>query len=305
MKRPHSHLTSDSEFDWNFDAVPDSELVACCYWEYARESAFMRELCQRCLDGRQNGKEPDAQLWSDLERLAQLGFAAEIFVPGYFHLLEPFTTAQWTGDRALLPAHFPKAWQTLEPRHRARRALIRTSRDINALVPFQRGPIVFAKWITEYCDVEKARASRRPEACRSPREGTAPSGIVPRLFSAGSEISLFEINWSQFTNDEIAAHFRKWLKRNRPTDLGVPDGRGREKARDWRVALERLGMQRLLHEFRLGEMSDACPEAWTRYKKREWYKERKRAGEMFHRLFPFLPKADRPLNWATKGGRSR
>ena len=22
--------------DWNFDAVPDRELVACCYWEYAR-----------------------------------------------------------------------------------------------------------------------------------------------------------------------------------------------------------------------------------------------------------------------------
>lgn len=30
--------------DWNFDAVPDPELVACCYWEYARESAFIREL---------------------------------------------------------------------------------------------------------------------------------------------------------------------------------------------------------------------------------------------------------------------
>src|ERR1022692_3916499 len=27
------------EHEWNFDSVPDGELVACCYWEYARESA--------------------------------------------------------------------------------------------------------------------------------------------------------------------------------------------------------------------------------------------------------------------------
>ena len=29
-----------SELDWNFDTVPDTERVACCYWEYARESAL-------------------------------------------------------------------------------------------------------------------------------------------------------------------------------------------------------------------------------------------------------------------------
>jgi hypothetical protein len=28
--------------EWNFDPVPDGELVACCYWEYARESARIR-----------------------------------------------------------------------------------------------------------------------------------------------------------------------------------------------------------------------------------------------------------------------
>jgi len=32
-----------AEVDWNFAAVPDAELVACCYWEYARESAFIRD----------------------------------------------------------------------------------------------------------------------------------------------------------------------------------------------------------------------------------------------------------------------
>ena len=29
-------LTIDDPHNWNFDAVPDCELVPCCYWEYAR-----------------------------------------------------------------------------------------------------------------------------------------------------------------------------------------------------------------------------------------------------------------------------
>lgn len=33
-----TEIASFSAFDWNFDGVADSVLVACCYWEYARES---------------------------------------------------------------------------------------------------------------------------------------------------------------------------------------------------------------------------------------------------------------------------
>ena len=42
MKSPAQSKTLDSKV-WNFDAVPDGELKACCYWEYARESAFIRD----------------------------------------------------------------------------------------------------------------------------------------------------------------------------------------------------------------------------------------------------------------------
>ena len=41
-----------SPFDWNFDNVPEKELAACCYWEYARESAFIRDVRRRCSDPR-------------------------------------------------------------------------------------------------------------------------------------------------------------------------------------------------------------------------------------------------------------
>jgi len=35
-----------SRYDWDFDNVPDNELVACCYWEYARESSSVRDIAQ-------------------------------------------------------------------------------------------------------------------------------------------------------------------------------------------------------------------------------------------------------------------
>ena len=39
-----------SPLDWNFDNVPENELVACCYWEYARESAFIRDTLREYRD---------------------------------------------------------------------------------------------------------------------------------------------------------------------------------------------------------------------------------------------------------------
>jgi hypothetical protein len=37
MKQPKKFSASEAasltEFDWNFDAVPEEELAACCLWE--------------------------------------------------------------------------------------------------------------------------------------------------------------------------------------------------------------------------------------------------------------------------------
>src|SRR5688572_28010896 len=71
------------------------------------------------------------------------------------------------------------------------------------------------------------------------------------LWESGAEKTVVEINWGIFTNEEIIQAFRKWVKANRPRDVPAPDDKGRNKKRDWLVALERLGMMRLLHQFRL------------------------------------------------------
>jgi len=36
---PSPSETPLEKHEWDFNDVPDAELVACCYWEYARESA--------------------------------------------------------------------------------------------------------------------------------------------------------------------------------------------------------------------------------------------------------------------------
>ena len=73
-----------SPTEWDFERVPDGELVACCYWEYARESAFIRELRQRCWRDHQPVGRPDKQLHTDLQKVQSIGYAANYFLSGFF-----------------------------------------------------------------------------------------------------------------------------------------------------------------------------------------------------------------------------
>src|ERR1017187_10542732 len=95
------------ELDWNFNNVPSDELVACCYWEYARESAFIRDtLLEMRVDvlesvkterNLENSKRPD---WCDkLSRIQSLGYVAEVFVRG--SLFEPGAVRQSIDPRKL------------------------------------------------------------------------------------------------------------------------------------------------------------------------------------------------------------
>jgi hypothetical protein len=107
-------LEKPSEWDWDFDKVPDGELVACCYWEYARESAFIRDVRQRCLQNWQAGGHWDQKLNTDMQRLQSIGYPCEVFIWGFFlHrrlTISPRTkSCQTTGIRRRhrLPGTFP------------------------------------------------------------------------------------------------------------------------------------------------------------------------------------------------------
>jgi len=74
-----------SELDWNFDNVPDDELVAWCYWEYARESAFIRDTLREYRDWFLAGGKWDentGKLGARLEKIQCSSEQAGVFVRG-------------------------------------------------------------------------------------------------------------------------------------------------------------------------------------------------------------------------------
>lgn len=74
-----------SELDWNFDNVPDDELMACCYWEYARESAFIRDTLREYRDWFLAGGKWDentGKLGARLEKIQCSSEQAGVFVRG-------------------------------------------------------------------------------------------------------------------------------------------------------------------------------------------------------------------------------
>jgi len=87
-----------SPLEWNFDNVPESELIACYYWEYARESAFLREFKNRWDAWNRSDHCPD-EIFNGMERIEQNS-------PQVFARLQ----ALWE-----CPS-FPSAWQGLPNR---------------------------------------------------------------------------------------------------------------------------------------------------------------------------------------------
>ena len=123
--------------------------------------------------------------------------------------------------------------------------------------------------------------------------------IVPSVFwVSGKEVTVVSMQWAQFTNDEIANYFRRWVKVNRPAEIPVPSRQGHRLISD-RVNLERLAVMRLLHRYKLAELQIACPEAWKRYHtpNRRWRKDSEQAKAHFRNLLPFLPKNELPRSW--------
>jgi hypothetical protein len=119
------------------------------------------------------------------------------------------------------------------------------------------------------------------------------------IWEDGTESTIVQIAWEHFTNDQIIKSFRDWVK-NRPKQLKKPGKQG-HKYISHRVALERLGILRLLHRFRLADLPKRNPAAWKRYDSpnRRWRKDVQKARAYFKSLFPFL-KNEPPLSWPPK-----
>ena len=118
--------------DWNFDSIPDSQLVACCYWEYARESAFLRAFKSHCVQANRNRRPlPEAfdLCGLDARRVLTIGAVANSFLLGFGFepgdLQSPAPTPQ-LGSNAPVTGNFPAPWQSLSAAERDYRAELAT-----------------------------------------------------------------------------------------------------------------------------------------------------------------------------------
>ena len=299
--------------DWNFDNVPDKELVACCVWEYARESTFIRELRRRCLENWRAGGASDEKLSADLGKLSNIGCAVEIITRGfYFAPNDPHRIDNPNPNP--ITNSFPQPWQTLPADERAFRVRVGLYAGWTPAVPFE-----CADWLDAKEIAERAEACRKEifsDYHRVQRENPGASEVelieqgklqpfpgipVSLLGEHGKEVTVVAINWAHFTNDKIANYFRRWIKLNRPREIPVPSNQGRKRISD-RVKLERLAIMRLVHPFTLAELRTIRLDVWKRYNtpNRRWHKDVNKAHAHFRELFPFLSKDEFPRSWPPK-----
>ncbi len=265
--------------EWDFDRVPDSELVACCYWEYARESSFIRRLRERCLENWKAGGPRDEKLYADTDKLQSIGYASEVIICGFYSA--PDDPHKDRHPHAPpITGSFPAPWQSLDKAERGHRGRIRIVAQEFRIAPVGLGHWSMSKLIARHWQgvadqQHEQQKAWEHEYLRRDTKGNfytlhgAPEPphfepIRPALTWGFSETLLVDIAWECFTNDEIANYFRRWVKHARPKTIPQPNDKGR-KVISWRVALERLGIVRLLHRFPLRELSTECPAAWKRY----------------------------------------
>jgi hypothetical protein len=318
--------------EWNFDAVPDDELVACCYWEYARESAFIRDTLREYRDWFLAGGKWDenaAKLGARLEKIQCSSEQAKVFVRGcafepkrVWQSDDPKKPNYCHPDAPPLTGSFPAPWQSLSSEEREYRVCIRSHGEQFSNVPIELAHWSWAKDIARVCQraADEQQEQRKAWEQKNVRKDTKGNFVVdanasappefkplhPRLRWGVSETLLVDIAWDCFTNDEIVTYFRQWVKAARPKEIPSPSGRG-HKPGDWRANLTRLAAMRLLSQFPAWQIvrGNSFPAIWEtkQFSGRKWgdftkwRDARREAGKLFHNLFPFLPPEERPLSW--------
>ena len=307
-----------SELDWNFDKVPDNELVACCYWEYARESAFIRDVRQRCIQNWRSGGHWDLQLHAGLQKVQSIGHPSNVIMRGiYFAPDDPHRIDKPDADP--ITNCFPQPWQSLNANERTFRSHIRSDRTAIPMLPFERAHWTDARDIAEWAESRTKEIFAKFNEVRHANPETSEATLIEQgklqpfpdiasslYWESGKEFTVVGINWGSFTNDEIANYIRRWVKVNRPQQFPVPSRKG-HKPGDWRANLTRLAVMRLLSQFPALQIvrQDCFPAVWEtkQFSGRKWgdftkwRDARREAGQLFRNLFPFLPPDEKPISW--------
>ena len=196
---------------------------------------------------------------------------------------------------------FPDPWQSLRVSERKGRLPVKSEREaILAGLRFHAFECL-DRWPTT-----------KPQAKEANRQSSEHSGYRPTasLSWTGAESFTGKIEWAIFSNVEIVAEFRKWVKETRPNEFPNRDKPGKPK--DLRAHLRRLAALRLQSRYTVAEIigGTSLPlkeckvilkakqfrgETWNNAQ--QWSDARTEANQEFHRRFRFLPPDERPISW--------
>lgn len=314
-------LISLQREDWDFTDVPDDAIVACCIWEYARESRTIATVaglswCQtRHIWHREDYKrDPALRKTHDKEAVIveecakREGFDYDRFFESLwktdFPLPEIYESImRFVRDGALPWQRLPRTVRDCLSKQLAT-SIVAHSLDAATVGELEE------LWKNNSAYLAKVRSTVRPKNDDS--KDAAPRGETgPVESSTTGDASLTErltvaltVDFSRFTDQEISAEFVRWLKENRPPHWkrprrAFPGTRKKDrKLIEYRVAVERLGLMRLLHFHSPKELREQLPDAWKKYgaKERRFRREIREGCNFFRKLFPFLPEEERPAS---------
>ena len=311
--------------DWDFDDVPESELIACCLWEYARESVTIGMAADlhwshtRQISSRQEYRRGPALKAEHDERAVRIERRAAALGCNY----EKFSMMFWKTDFPLLNFYDlltqhvgeeARAWTNLPADARAYLAKQVTK---SYLPPLELATVEKLEqlWEAHRAELEEVRANiKSADDDREMMALYAPTGPVNLSEEDTNEPSrvvaaAFAVDFSRYNDKEITLAFQDWLATHRPARWKKPMRvfpRSRERGRkplEYKVALERLGLMRLLHWHTPAELRRDRPAAWNKYRQKmcSLRREVREARNFFRTLFPFLPKDEVPESETRKG----
>jgi hypothetical protein len=304
--------------EWDFSKIPDDELIVCSLWEYGRESNTFAMLAAHYwlhdrLSRLQRGEviDPAREKWEAREQarieawFAETQYDSDAFLERYwetdFPLIGIYDIIQSSGGTGADP------WQSLPLE--SRQMLVRKVDETYTLLPLTLSLIgdLETLWSANSGRLLEIRAENRPpdDDCEDAEMFSETKWVeIEGDFEKPPEriVAALTVDFSRFTDREILRSFEEWLRQTRPEPWKKPrrvfpnsPQRGR-KLIDYRIALERLGLMRLLHENYPNELRDRYPDVWKRMCRSDTHfrRECQLACEFYRALFPFLPEDDVP-----------
>jgi hypothetical protein len=294
--------------EWDFSSMPPNEYGAALRWEVLRECPDAAETVTEAkawLNGTLSTRRPPLppdkrkprRFWFSEAESAQIHVGAffQNFIPTHeFSFLHKWTLTQkrkeydrWQARHIRpLVTNLSLPWLCLPQVERTRIcSIIENSRWANV--------VHIPSWFVAISHFDKEKIDKGQPLIFSHSSGFSETTTV-----------LLRIEW-RHTKKRILAAIKKILDECEPEGVKRWNSRGR-KHRDKLIALERLGMMRLLHHYTLAEVRLKLPEAWKLYATRKWYDERRQGLKDFRGRSNYgEPEKFFPVSWETRAQRSR